>query len=39
MAKSTITNIDNGNGTLVIYNEDGTLERSLTFKDGEIVKD
>jgi antitoxin component YwqK of YwqJK toxin-antitoxin module len=37
--KCPITNINNGNGVLVDYYEDGTEKNRLTFKDGEIVLD
>jgi hypothetical protein len=37
--KCPVTNINNGNGILVDYYEDGTEKNRLTFKDGEIVRD
>ena len=35
--KCPVTNVNNGNGVLVDYNEDGTEKNRLTFKDGKPV--
>ena len=37
--KCPVTNVNNGNGVLVDYNEDGTEKNRLTFKDGKPVFD
>ena len=37
--KCPVTNVVNGNGAKVYYNEDGTVERRETYRDGEIVSD
>ena len=38
--KCLVTNIDkDGNGVMVVYNEDGTESSRTTYKDGEKVKD
>ena len=37
--KCPVTNFVNGNGVVVVYNEDGTERVRLTYKDGERVKD
>ena len=33
--KCPVTNVKDGNGGLVLYNEDGTEYRRLTYKDGK----
>ena len=33
------TNVKDGNGVLVVYEEDGTEKARATFKDGELVRD
>ena len=33
------TNVVDGNGVVVVYNEDGTERVRLTYKDGKRVKD
>ena len=33
------TNVKDGNGVLVVYEEDGTEKARATFKDGELVED
>jgi antitoxin component YwqK of YwqJK toxin-antitoxin module len=37
--KCPVTNVKDGNGILVWYNEDGTELIRNTYKDGELVKD
>ena len=37
--KCPVTNVVDGNGVVVVYNEDGTEDRRTTYKDGEIVRD
>ena len=37
--KCPVTNFVNGNGVVVVYNEDGTERVRLTYKDGKRVKD
>jgi len=37
--KCSVTNVKDGNGILVSYNEDGTEDFRATFKDGERVRD
>ena len=37
--KCPVTNVVDGNGVLVRYNDDGTEDRRTTYKDGEIVLD
>ena len=37
--KCPVTNLQDGNGFLVRYNDDGTEKRRETYKDGEIVYD
>jgi len=34
-----VTNLKNGNGILVWYRDDGTVDFRVTIKDGELVKD
>jgi antitoxin component YwqK of YwqJK toxin-antitoxin module len=34
-----VTNLENGNGVVVNYKDDGTEEYRATLKDGEIVED
>ena len=35
--KCPVTNVVEGNGVLVSYNDDGTEYRHATFKDGEMI--
>jgi antitoxin component YwqK of YwqJK toxin-antitoxin module len=37
--KCPVTNVVNGNGVWVMYEEDGTEKRRQTYKDGKIVRD
>ena len=37
--KCPVTNVVNGNGVVVVYNEDGTERVRLTYKDGVKVED
>ena len=37
--KCPVTNFADGNGIVVVYNEDGTERVRLTYKDGKRVKD
>ena len=37
--KCPVTNLKDGNGVWVLYNEDGTEEYRFTYKDGERVRD
>ena len=37
--KCPVTNVKDGNGVVVQYNEDGMESLRLTYKDGELVKD
>ena len=37
--KCPVTNLKDGNGFLVYYNEDGTEDSRTTYKDGELVED
>ncbi|SVD53117.1 uncharacterized protein METZ01_LOCUS405971 [marine metagenome] len=37
--KCPVTNIKDGNGIRVWYNEDGTEDFRVTYKDGEAVRD
>jgi hypothetical protein len=34
-----VTNIVNGNGVMVWYKDDGTEDRRLTYKDGELIEE
>jgi len=37
--KCPVTNLKDGNGIIVIYNDDGTEKVRFTFKDGKLVRD
>ena len=37
--KCPVTNVVDGNGVVVFYNDDGTEDYRWTFKDGKLVKD
>jgi antitoxin component YwqK of YwqJK toxin-antitoxin module len=37
--KCPVTNLKDGNGVVVFYNEDGTEDFRFTYKDGERVRD
>jgi antitoxin component YwqK of YwqJK toxin-antitoxin module len=37
--KCPVTDVKDGNGVVVWYNEDGTEYRRLTYKDGDLVRD
>jgi antitoxin component YwqK of YwqJK toxin-antitoxin module len=37
--KCPVTNVVNGNGELIDYNDDGTIEKRYTIKDGVGIKD
>jgi hypothetical protein len=37
--KCPVTNVKDGNGVMVFYDEGGTERRRNTYKDGEVVID
>ena len=37
--KCPVTNVKNGNGVVVWYNEDGTEQESMAYREGELVED
>ena len=37
--KCPVTNVVNGNGVVVLYKDDGTEKRRVTYKDGKPVED
>ena len=37
--KCSITNVVDGNGVAVVYNDDGTEDRRNTYKNGELIDD
>ena len=37
--KCPVTNVKDGNGVLLGYNEDGTEKFRQTFKEGQVVED